>query len=39
MKFRKVVQTKENENPIKETKNKEVLQERIKDLLKEFRLD
>ena len=39
MKFRKVVQTKENENPIKEIKNKEVLKERIKDLLKEFRLD
>lgn len=39
MKFRRVVQTKENENPIKESKSKEVLQERIKDLLKEFKLD
>ena len=39
MKFRRVVQTKENENPIKESKKKEVLQERIKDLLKEFKLD
>lgn len=39
MKFRKVVQTKENENPVKEVKGKEVLQERIKDLLKEFKIN
>ncbi len=39
MKFKRVVQTKENENPIKEVKNKVVLQERIMDLLKEFKLD
>lgn len=39
MKFKRVVQTKENENPIKEVKNKVILQERIMDLLKEFKLD
>ena len=39
MKFKRAVQTKENENPIKEVKNKVILQERIMDLLKEFKLD